>query len=160
MSWTDPQVTGLALLINEYVSISFQWQFEFSLKNALFLIFNFSVQESVEGAATTAALKSWSLTSRTSSDVLRFGEMRDRVKKLEKDVAFFRGQLSVARSKEKSATDAEAFILECLNTTNLNLASKISFFSFVLCLLLNRYSCFYSCCCSFCVKSSRREETS
>ena len=52
--------------------------------------------------------------------------MRDRVRALEKDVAFLKGQLSVARSKEKSATDAEAFILECLDTTNLDLASKIS----------------------------------
>ena len=96
------------------------------------MIFIFFVQESIEGAATAAALKSWSLTSRTSSDVLRFGEMRDRVKKLEKDVTFFRGQLSVARSKEKTATDAEAFILECLDTTNLDLASKIFVCSFVL----------------------------
>ena len=86
----------------------------------------FSVQESVEGVATADALKSWSLTSRTSSDVLRFGEMRDRVKKLEKDVTFLRGQLSVARSNEKSVTDAEAFILECLDTTSLDLESKIS----------------------------------
>ena len=90
-----------------------------------------SVQESIEGAATVAALKSWSLTSRTSSDVLRFGEMRDRVRTLEKDVVFLKGQLSVARSKEKTATDTEAFILECLDTTSLDLASKISppFFS-------------------------------
>ena len=71
-----------------------------------------SVQESVEGAATTAALESWRLTSQTSSDVLRFGEMRDRVRTLEKDVTFLKGQLAVARSKEKSAIDAEAFILE------------------------------------------------
>ena len=92
----------------------------------------FSVQESIEGVAAADALKSWSLTSRTSSDVLRFRDMRDRVKKLEQDVTFLRGQLSVARSKEKNAVDAEAFILECLDTTNLDLASKISFCSFVL----------------------------
>ena len=116
----------------------------FSLEKTIFLIFILSVQESVEGAATAAALKSWSLTSRASSDVLRFGEMRDRVRALEKDVVFLKGQLSVARSKEKSATDAEAFILECLDTTNLDLASKISFFSFMFCLSLNRYLCFSS----------------
>ena len=98
----------------------------FSLEKTIFLIFMPSVQESVEDAATATTLKSWSLTSRTSSDVLRFGEMRDRVRTLEKDVAFLKGQLSMARSKEKTATDTEAFILECLDTTNLDLASKIS----------------------------------
>ena len=160
MSGTDPQVIDLALLFNECVSISFRWQFEFLLKNTLFLIFIFSVQESVEGAATAAALKSWSLTSRTSSDVLRFIEMQDRVKKLEKDVTFLRGQLSVARSKEKTATDAEAFILECLDTTNLDLASKISVCSFVLLPALRSIPMFFSCCCSFCVKPNRRKEMS
>ena len=41
-----------------------------------------------------------------------------------------KGQLSVAKSKEKSAIDAEAFILECLDVTSQNLASKISFSPF------------------------------
>ena len=104
----------------------FRWQFEFLLKNALLLIPIFYVQEFVEGAATAAALKSWSLTSRTSSDILRFAEMRDRVKKLEQDVTSLRGQLSVAKSKEKTAVDAEAFILECLDATNLDLADRKS----------------------------------
>ena len=121
-----------AVLFKECVSISFRWQFEFLLKNTLSLIFTFSVQESVEGAAIAAALKSWSLSFKASSDVLRFGENRDRIKTLEQDVMFWKGQLAVARSKEKSAIDAEAFILECLDATNQELASKISFFSFFL----------------------------
>ena len=98
----------------------------FSLEKTIFLMFMPSVQESVEGAATAATLKSWHLTSRTSSDVLRFHEMRDHVRTLEKDVVFLKGQLSVARLKEKTATDAEPFILECLDTTSLDLASKTS----------------------------------
>ena len=77
-----------------------------------------SIHESVESAATSAALKSWSLTSRASSDVLRFGESRDCIRALEQDVMALKGQLTVAKSKEKSATDAEAFILDCLNATN------------------------------------------
>ena len=105
----------------------------FSVEKTIFLMLVPHVQESVEGAATAAALKSWNLASRTSSDVLRFGEMRDRVRTLEKDVVFSKGQLFVARSKEKTATDTEAFILECLDTTSLDLASKISPF-FELCL--------------------------
>ena len=106
------------------------------LKKAIFLIFIYvlSVQGSVESATASAALKSWALTSRTSSDVLRFGESRDRIRTLEQDVMSLKGQLSVAKLKEKSATDAEAFILECLDATNQELASKISSFSFVLCL--------------------------
>ena len=130
-------MVDLAVLFNECVSISFRWQFEFLLKNTLLLIFILSVQESVEGAAIAAALKSWSLSSKASSDILRFGENRDRIKTLEQDVMFWKGQLAVARSKEKSTIDAEAFILECLDATNLDLASKISLFSFVLCLSLN-----------------------
>ena len=133
----------------------------FSVEKTITMMFMPPVQGSVEGAATAAGSKSWNLTSRTSSDVLRFSEMRDRVKSLEKDVVFLKGQLSVARSKEKTATDAEAFILECLDTTSLDLAGKISPppFFFVLCLHLDRRSCVHSCCCSFRVKSSRREKT-
>ena len=112
----------------------FRWQFAFFLKNRIFLIFIISVQESVEGAATAATLRSWNLTSRASSDVLRFGENWDRIRTLEQDLMSLKGQLSVAKSKEKSAMDAEAFILECLDATSQELASKISFFPFVLCL--------------------------
>ena len=72
----------------------------------------------MESAATSAALKSWGLTSRASSDVLHFGESRDRIRTLEQDVMTLKGHLNVAKSKEKTATDAEAFILDCLNATN------------------------------------------
>ena len=147
------------LLSNECALIRFRWQFWIFTENTLSLISIFAVQESVEGVAAANALKSWSLTSRTSSDILRFGEMRDRVKKLEQDVTFFRGQLSVARSKEKNAVDTEAFILECLDATNLDLASKISFYSFVLLPARRSTFMFFFCCCSFCVKSNRRKET-
>ena len=126
----------LCSAVNEYVSISSDGSVLFRRK-AIILIFIYvlSAQGSVESAATSAALKSWSLTSRASSDVLRFGESRDRIRALEKDVMALKGQLTVAKSKEKSATDAESFILDCLNATNQELESKICFFSFLLCLL-------------------------
>ena len=76
------------------------------------------IQESIESAATSAALKSWRLTSQTSSDVLRFVESRDHIRSLEQDVATLKGRIDVAKAKEKSATDAETFILDCVKTTN------------------------------------------
>ena len=51
--------------------------------------------------------------------------MRDRIKTLEKDEKVLRGQLAIARAKEKTATDAEAFILECLDTTSRDLAGNV-----------------------------------
>ena len=144
---------------NECVSI-FRWQFAFSPEKTNFLIFIISVQESVEGAATAAALKSWSLSSKASSDVLRFGENRDRIRTLEQDVMFWKGQLAVARSKEKSAIDAEVFILECLDATNQELASKISFSFFYLpVLVVETTLILWLLPRSFCAKSSRRRET-
>ena len=94
-----------------------------------------SVQESIESAATSVALKLWSLTSRASSNVLRFSESRDRIRALEEDVMALKGQLTVVKLKEKSATDVEAFILDCLNATNQELASKIYSLSILLCFL-------------------------
>ena len=88
------------------------------------------VQESIESATTSAALKLWRLTSRASSDVLHFGESRDRIRTLEQDVMTLKGHINVAKSKEKSAMDVEAFILHCLNATNQQLESKTLFFSF------------------------------
>ena len=69
------------------------------------------VQESIESAATAAALKAWRLTSQASSDVLRFGESRDHIRALEQDVTTLKGHLNVAKSKEKSAIDAEVLSL-------------------------------------------------
>ena len=57
--------------------------------------------------------------------------MRDRIKTLEKDDKFLRGQLAIARSKEKTAANAEAFILECLDTTSQNLAGNVFSFLFL-----------------------------
>ena len=88
------------------------------------------IQESIKSAATSAALKSWRLTSRASLDVLRFGESRDRIRTLEQDVMKLKGHINVAKAKEKTATDAKAFILDCLNATNQQLESKILFFFF------------------------------
>ena len=70
-------------------------------EKAIFLIFIYvlSVQGSVESAATAAALKSWSLTSRASSDVLRFGESQDRIRTLEQDVMSLKGQLILRNRK-------------------------------------------------------------
>ena len=80
-----------------------------------YVLFN---QDSVEGAATSAALKSWKLSSRASSDVLHFGENRERIQSLEQDVVMLKGHVDVARAKEKMALDAETFILDCLKTSN------------------------------------------
>ena len=100
------------------------------VENTTSLILVLYIQGSIEGDATVAALNSWKLTSRSSADVLRFDESRDRIKKLEQDIKFWKGQLAVARSKEKIAVDAETFILECLDATNQELASKFYFFPF------------------------------
>ena len=134
----------------------------FSGEKAITMILIPPVQGSVESAAAAAALKSWDFSSRASSDVLRFGEMRDHIKTLEKDAVFFRGQLAVARSKEKTAVDAEAFILECLDTTSRDLAGKIfpsCFLEFLPVLKLSSCHVFTSAVCSFCIRSSQGEKT-
>ena len=132
----EPLADGrLCPFINEYVSI-FRWQCTFRQKNIpLNLHYVLFVQESIESAATSAALKAWRLTSRASSDVILFGESQDRIRALERDVTTLKGHLNVAKSKEKSAIDAEAFILDCLNATNQQMESKISFCFPLLCSL-------------------------
>ena len=59
--------------------------------------------------------------------MLHFGENRDRIRSLEQDLTVMKGRVDVAKAKEKSATDVEAFILDFLKTTNQQLKSKILF---------------------------------
>ena len=88
--------------------------------------------------------------------------MRDRIKTLEKDGLFLRGQLAIAQSKEKTTVNAEAFILECLDTTSRDLAGKVfpsCFLKLLPALGLASHRVFISAACSFCIRSNRREET-
>ena len=63
--------------------------------------------------------------------MLHFGENRDRIRSLEQDVVTLKGHVDVARAKEKMASDAETFILDCLKTSNQQLEGKISILLFV-----------------------------
>ena len=95
-------------------------------QNAILLIFTmcFFDQESVEGATTSAALKTWKLSSRASSDVLHFGENRDRIRSLEQDVVTLKGHVDVARAKENS------------KSSNQQLEGKISILLFIYLILV------------------------
>ena len=79
---------------------------------------------SVESSAASSALESWRLTSRASSDVLRFGENIERICSLEQQVKTLNGHVDVAKSKAKTAVDGETFILECMKNMSEQLDSK------------------------------------
>ena len=109
----------MAVVSNDYCV------FEKSTSKSLICVWHFLLQESVKSAATSSALKSWRLTSRASSDVLRFDENQERIRSLEQHVKKMKGHVDVARAKENLATNGEAFILESLKTMNQQQESKI-----------------------------------
>ena len=60
----------------------------------------------------------------SSSDILRHSMNIERVRSLEQQVRALKGHLDVARSKERVATDAEAFVLESVRDVNKDLESE------------------------------------
>ena len=70
------------------------------------------IQVSAEGAAASSALKQWKLTPSSTSEVLRHSANLERIRSLEQQVRVIKGHLDVAKAKEKSAADGEAFVLE------------------------------------------------
>ena len=82
------------------------------------------IQVSLEGAAASSALKQWILRPSSTSEVLRHSANLERIRSLEQQVRAVKGHLDVARSKEKTAADGEAFVLETVRNMNKDLESK------------------------------------
>ena len=72
----------------------------------------YASQASTGGASSSSIAQSIKLTKRASDDVLRFAEMRDRIKSLEWQLWAAKGHISVARSKADLAIAAEKFLIE------------------------------------------------
>ena len=69
-------------------------------------------QASTGGASSSSIAQSIKLTKKGSDDVLRFAEMRDRIKSLEGQLRAAKGHISVAKSKADLAIAAEKFLIE------------------------------------------------
>ena len=82
------------------------------------------IQVTAEGAAASLALKHWKFKPASSSDVLRYSTNLERIRSLEQQVRAMKGHLDVAKSKEKTAADGEAFVLETVRNMNKDLESK------------------------------------
>ena len=82
------------------------------------------IQASAEGAAASSALKQWKLRPSSASEVLRHSGNMERIRSLEQQVRVMKGHLDVARAKEKTAADGEAFVLETVRNMNKDLESK------------------------------------
>ena len=82
------------------------------------------IQVSTEGAAASSALKQWKLRPSSTSDVLGYNAYLERIRSLEQQVRAVKGHLDVAKAKEKSAADGEAFVLETVRNMNKDLESK------------------------------------
>ena len=81
-------------------------------------------QVTTEGAAASSALKQWKLRPSSSSEVLRYSANLERIRPLEQQVRAMKGHLDVAKAKEKTAADGEAFILKTVWNMNKDLESK------------------------------------
>ena len=81
------------------------------------------IQVSTEGAAASSALKQWKLRPSSISEVLRHRGNLERIRSLEQQVRVMKGHLDVARAKEKTAADGEAFVLETVRNMNKDLES-------------------------------------
>ena len=82
------------------------------------------IQVSAEGAAASSALKQWKLRPSSTSDVLCYSTNLERIRSLEQQVRAVKGHLDVARAKEKTAADGEAFVIETVRSMNKDLKSK------------------------------------
>ena len=82
------------------------------------------IQVSAEGATASSALKPWKLRPSSTSEVLPHSANLERIRSLEQQVRVVKGHLDVARSKEKTAADGEAFVLETVQNMNKDLESK------------------------------------
>ena len=81
-------------------------------------------QISTEGTSSSSVARSLRLTQAGSSDVLRFGEMQDRIKSLEQQLRIMRGHIDVAKSKTQLAVDGEKFLLEEMGILSHHLECK------------------------------------
>ena len=82
------------------------------------------IQASAEGAAASSALKQWKLRPSSASEVLRRSGNMERIRSLEQQVRVMKGHLDVAKAKEKTAADGEAFVVETVRSMNKDLESK------------------------------------
>ena len=82
------------------------------------------IQVSAEGAAASSALKQWKLRPSSASEVLRHSGNLERIRSLEQQVLAMKGHLDVARAKEKTAADGEAFVIETVKDVVKDLESK------------------------------------
>ena len=79
------------------------------------------IQVTAEGAAASSAWKHWKLRPSSSSDVLRYSANLECILSLEQQVRAMKGHLDVAKSKEKTAADGEAFVLKTVRNMNKDL---------------------------------------
>ena len=94
----------------------------------------YASQASTEGPSSSLIARSIRLTKKGSSDVLRFAEMRDRIKSLEGQLRAAKGHISVAKLKVDLAITAEKFLIEEMKVLGNHLECKdwpeISFLCF------------------------------
>ena len=97
--------------------------FECWNRNLVLIVAHLS-QIPAEGTSSSSIARSLKLTQAGSSDVLRFGEMQDRIRSLEQQLKSMKGHVDVAKSKTQLAMDEEKFLLEEMDIMSQHLECK------------------------------------